>query len=326
MLQKAEETRVVKYSVVEADIANMRSIYMDLVITDLNDAEQFKQVKEARLIVKSKRCAVEKERKLLNSDALVWQKKVNGKAKEIFTLIEPIETHLQAEEQKVLDEQERIKAEEAAKESAMLEKRFGDLFAVGYTSTPMELNILTDDEFQCLLDDKTFEFNEAQKAKADEEAAEKKRLADEAAARKAEAKRLADQKAEQDAKEAALKKQADELAAHQKELQDEKDRIALEEAEKKAAEHRKIKAAADAKAKAEKDAKDAEERELAAENEAKRKLALLPDKEKLTEWVNNFEIPDMPDIESREVLEIGRIGVEYIELTLHGMLKEIEEL
>lgn len=50
------------------------------------------------------------------------------------------------------------------------------------------------------------------------------------------------------------------------------------------------------------------------------------DKEKLTEWVNNFKIPDMPDIESREVLEIGRIGVEYIELTLHGMLKEIEKL
>ena len=50
------------------------------------------------------------------------------------------------------------------------------------------------------------------------------------------------------------------------------------------------------------------------------------DKEKLTEWVNNFEIPDMPEFESPEVLEIGRVGVAYIELTLNGMLKEIEKL
>jgi len=77
MPDKAEEKQVVEYSVVEADIAKMKSIYMDLVITDLDDDEQFKQVKEARLIVKGKRCAVENERKALKADALAWGRKVD---------------------------------------------------------------------------------------------------------------------------------------------------------------------------------------------------------------------------------------------------------
>lgn len=387
MLQKAEEKQVVKYSVVEADIAQMKSIYMDLAITDLEDDEQFKQVKEARLIVKGKRCAVENERKALKKESLAWGKKVDTRAREIFTLIEPIESHLQAEEQKVIDEQERIKAEEAAKEKAMLEKRFNDLFSVGYTSTPLELAVLGDDEFQCLLDDKTFAFNEEQEAKAEAGAKEKKRLADEEAARKAEADRLAKQKAEQDAKAEKLQKEKDALAKEKRELAAEKQamreqklksvgvyragtfgesltskhvdfqyhwptwnainamsddyfyslignitvemtafEIEKEAAEKQATENARIKAEADAKAKAEQDAKDAEDAKIAAKEAEGRRVALLPDKEKLTEWVHALKIPDMPDFKSPEVLEIGRVGVAYIELTLHGMLKEVEEL
>lgn len=267
-------------------------------------------------------------------------------------------------------EQEKIKAEEDEKERLKIEKRVADLLAVESIVALLEVAVMSDDEFDCLLYDKTFEFNEAQKAKADAEAAEKKRLADEKAVRKAEADRLAKQKAEQDAKDKALQKQKDDLAAQQRAIDDQKKsmrlgmmsaigmelssngldfccgkintnaqnafdiedeyflglvknlKIAIHEAAEEAA----IKAKEDAKAKVEQEAKDKAESELKAKEAEERRLALLPDKELLTEWIHNFKIPNMPEIKKIEIKEIGRIGVEYIELTLNGMLKELDNI
>jgi len=333
MLQKAEEKQIVEYSVVEADIAQMKSVYMDLAITDLEDTEQFKQVNDARLIVKGKRCAVENERKSLKKEALEWGRKVDGRANEIFALIKPIESHLQAEEQKVLDEQERINAEADAKEKAMLKKRFDDLYAVGYTEEPIALAVMTDDEFQCLLDDKTFAFNEAQKEKAEAEAKEKKRLADEEAARKAEDERLAKQKVEQEAEAARLTDIQADLDKKAKSIQDEKDRIVREEQAKIDAENARIKAAEDAKAKAEQDAKDAEERELAAKEAEDRRVALLPDIEKIKYWIELVEaqIDDFPHeiLSNDRAMAFVQEAVEEFEKALEEvqrMLKEVEKL
>ena len=311
----AEETQVVKYSVVEADIAQMRSVYMDLVITDLEDVEQFKQVKEARLIVKGKRCAVENERKKLKSDALAWGKKVDGRAKEIFALIEPIETHLAKEEQKVLDEQKRLAEEQAMEEAERVDKRVADLLAVGVTMPRIDVALMDDDEYQCLLGDKTFEFEERQKALAEAKAAEEKRLADEKAEREAEAKRLAKQKAEQDKIAADLKKQQDELEAKYKEMRAEKIRAEAE---------RRLEI--DAKAKVEQEAKEASDREMAAKEAEERRFALLPDKERLTEWVNSFELPSEPELDHSNAVDILTSAVEGINDVLGRMQNRIEEL
>lgn len=323
-----EDTQVVKYSVVEADIANMRSIYMDLVITDLDDKEQFNQVKEARLVVKGKRCAVENERKKLKADALAWGKLVDGKAKEIFALIEPIETHLQAEENKVIEEQKRIEREEEERQRKINQKRVDDLMAVECVMPFLEVSTMTDDEFICLLTDKTFEFEERQKAKAEEERLEKERKEKEAADRKAEDERLAKQKAEQDKIAADLKRQQDDLAAQQKAIDDEKARIAKVEADKKAAKEAEVQAEKDAKEKAEREAKEKAEAEAKARAEMARQEALKPDKEKALYWLESVEnqIDEAPKLSDEEAVAFVEKAIETLESALeevHGMLIEL---
>jgi len=274
-----DETGVVKYSIVEAEIQKWKSIYMDLMIDDLNDKEQFDAVHSARMVVKNGRVAIEKERKNLNSEAIAWQKKVNGRAKELFSLIEPIETHLSDQEQKVIDEQNRIKAEEEARQVAEVKLRTNLLLEVGCVMAFTDVAVLTDDEFNELLSTKRYEYD-----------AEQKRKTEEAEALKAENERLAKQKEEQDKIAADLKRQRDEIAAQQKAIQDEKDRIAREEQAKKNAEEAKIKAEAEAKAKIEREAKEAEEKQIAAEKEARRQEALRPDKEKIQAWLMDIEL------------------------------------
>ena len=321
-----EETQVVKYSVVDAEIAKWRDIYMHLTIDDLDDKEQFDAVHSARMVVKNKRVEIEKERKSLKADALAWGKLVDTKAKEIFAKLEPIESHLAKEEQRVVDEQNRIKAEEEARQEAINQKRVDDLLTVECVMPFIQVATLTDDEFQCLLGDKTFEFEERQRAKAEAERLEKERLAKEAAERKAEDERLAKQKAEQDKIAADLKRQQDELAAQQKAIQDEKDRIAKEAADKQAAENARLKAELEAKEKAEREAKEKAEAEEKARAEAERQAALKPDKEKLIDWIKGYGTNPIPEIETPEVAEILKVGLEYIQETLHRMLRQVEEL
>ena len=317
---------VVKYSVVDAEINKWRDIYMHLTIDDLDDKEQFDAVHSARMVVKNKRVEIEKERKGLKADALAWGKLVDTKAKEIFAKLEPIESHLAKEEQRVVDEQNRIKAEEEARQEAINQKRVDDLLTVECVMPFIQVATLTDDEFQCLLGDKTFEFEERQRAKAEAERLEKERLAKEAAERKAEDERLAKQKAEQDKIAADLKRQQDELAAQQKAIQDEKDRIAKEAADKQAAENARLKAELEAKEKAEREAKEKAEAEEKARAEAERQAALKPDKEKLIDWIKGYGTNPIPEIETPEVAEILKVGLEYIQETLHRMLRQVEEL
>jgi hypothetical protein len=105
------ETQVVEYSVTDAAVAEMKEMYMGLVITDLEDTEQYKVVHTAHMTVRGKRIEVDKKRKELKADALAWGKKVQSEANRIFALIEPIETHLKGEKDRVQDEKDRIEQE-----------------------------------------------------------------------------------------------------------------------------------------------------------------------------------------------------------------------
>ena len=317
---------VVEYDITNAAIAKMESLYTGLTITDLEDKDEFKAVHDARMVVKGHRVSVEKKRKELKADALAWGRLVDGKAKEIFAKLEPIEYHLSKEERKVIDEQNRIKAEEEARQEAIIQKRVDDLLAVDCVMPFLQVATLTDDEFVCLLTDKTFEFDGRQKAKAEAERIEKERLAKEEAERKAEDDRLAKQKAEQDKIAADLKRQQDELAAQQKAIDDEKARIAQAEADKEAAEKAKVQAEADTKAKALAEEEAAKQRKMDAENKAKRQEELKPDKEKLIDWIRGYGTNPIPEIETQEVAEILRTGLEHIQETLHKMLRQVEEL
>lgn len=99
----------VKFNAPDFAIATMANKFMPLEIRDANDVEGYKEVHEARMVVKNKRVEVEKVRKALKADALEYGRMVDAEAKRITALLEPIELHLQRQEDYYNAEKERIK-------------------------------------------------------------------------------------------------------------------------------------------------------------------------------------------------------------------------
>ena len=112
------KTRLARFSPTDTAIAALAEQYLPLRIADVNDLAGFAIVHRARMDIKDKRCAVEKVRKELKADALEYGRKVDGEAKRLCALIEPIEAHLDAEERTFSNSRERIKNEARLKAEA----------------------------------------------------------------------------------------------------------------------------------------------------------------------------------------------------------------
>ena len=171
---------------------------------------------------------------------------------------------------------------------------------------------------------------EALKKAWDERVAFKK----EQAAAKAEAERLEKVRKEQEAEEAKLKaaqdkidKEARKIAAEKAALEAEKaaeaQRKRQEEFEKQALENARVAAEKAAKERADREARETKERAEAEAAEKARAEALLPDKEKLIEWVkwfndSNVPIPKLENDASRAIYNVAMDGIEVI-------LRRVEE-
>ena len=141
------EKQLVEYDLTTAAISKLSSLYMDLTVSGLEDEAGFEEVELARKVVKGKRIAVEKQRKVFKSDALEYGRMVDSKAKEIFSLLEPIESHLIKEGDKIRDEEKRIKAEEEAKEKAKIQGRVDDLLKVNVVLDYFTVATMTDEDY-----------------------------------------------------------------------------------------------------------------------------------------------------------------------------------
>jgi hypothetical protein len=325
------ETQVVEYNVTDAAIAEMSDMYLGLVITDIDDKEQFSAVHSARMVVRGKRIEVDKRRKELKADALAWGKKVQGKANHIFELLEPIETHLKKEEGKVQAEKDRIESERI---NTIREDLNG--WSSNYSSftheTPLDELQLAAGVFERweITPEKYFEFTtEAYKIRDDGIRISTKmieireRLDREENQRKAEAETLAFQRKKQEEESARLQKKADEMAEVQRKMDEDRakaeaalkaERDALE-AEKKAEQDRKDREEFKRKAverakneaieKVKQDAIEMAEMAEAETAEKERQEALRPDKEKLEAWSQYLsEGMTLPKVESRKAKEI----------------------
>lgn len=82
-----------------------------LVVTDINQTDEMKQAREARLLLKDIRVDADKLRKELKEDSLRYGKAVQGIYNFIENLITPIEEHLLKQEKFVEIEEIRIKRE-----------------------------------------------------------------------------------------------------------------------------------------------------------------------------------------------------------------------
>lgn len=315
----------IKYSIADDAIDALREQYMPLEIASIDDKNGFNAVHTARMDVRERRVAVEKERQNLKRGILDAGKAVDDEAKRITALLSPIESHLEKEEaryKKWLDDRKR-EAEIAAQ--AKLNKRLDALAAVGAMRHPKVVAVLTDEEFEQTLADcrrekeerdaaeaeaaearrneeerLRVEREELAKVKAQQEAelAEKRRVEEErlAAERKETEERLAK---EREAIEAEKRRQAEEQAR----LDAEKERIEAEAAERQRLvelERAKAEAAERARKEAEqkqqREAEEAKRQAEADEAERRRIESLRPDHEKLlgvAEAVSAIEIPDV---------------------------------
>jgi len=337
---------LISYDINQANIAKMKADYMPLVITDLNDTEQFDAVHEARMVMVKVRNAIEKSRKSQKAGALEYGKKVDAAAQVLSAAAEPIETHLTIEEKKVTDERKRVQEEEESKFAVMVNGRVDSLMNFNVVLPYAEIAGMDSGDFDAL----------HAAAKLDFEA-EKERLAAEEAKRSAERIDLARKQEEQDKKDkeqadkedalrlerqafeneraviaANLKAQTDAFEKEKREAKEKADREKFE----KETEERLDREAKEKAAKAIEDARiAAEEAETArilkeAEDkaEAERKAELLPDKEKLIAWVNRIanEIPCTVDFDNDEAQTIYLAAISDIEETLTKVQAQAEAM
>lgn len=332
------EKAVKQFNITDAAIEKMKKEYLSLSIDGLDDKDGYKKVHEARMDVKSKRVEVDKMRKDLNSDALAYQRAVNGEAKRITELLEPIEAHLTAEEKKIDDEKERLKAEAERKEQEKLQGRVAKLVSLGcvFDGEKYQLgdNKATVTQIKQASDETFSNFLNAVQGEADKIAAKK---AEEEAARKAEEERIAAERAEleklrkeQEKAAAEIRKQQEEIDRQKREAEEvrqreiaAKERAAREEQEKKQAEERVKKLAAEIAKQEEEDRKAKEE---ADRKETERQEALRPDKEKLLHFGNVLGTLVIPETKTEEGEELaGWIKSELLRIQ-KGILKRASEL
>jgi len=317
-----------RYNITDTAIANMAGQFMQLVVTGLEDKEGLAAVHNARMTVKNKRIEVEKCRKALKEDSLKFGRAVDMEAKRITALLEPIETYLESEEDKIARIKAEIKAEEervakAAEEArlkALEEARLAEIEAQAKVERERLAAVEAEQAAMKKRLDEVAKQQAAEQAKLLKERlameAERKAFEDERRQAAAAERRAAElQKAKADAAEeaaSALAYAAEEArreAEEEKEraLQAERDRV---EAERLAAENARLEAEAAERERAEAERIAAEER---------------PDKEKLLEFSKMLTELSYPTVNSERGVKIVAMAhqrIDALAADIHKLVKQ----
>lgn len=355
-----------KFTITDAAIEKMRTEFLPLTINGLEDKIGYQRVREARIFVKTKRVEVEKTRKELKEESLRYGRMVDGEAKRITSLLEPIELHLEGQEKQVDEEKERIRLAKEEEKRSRFNARVQKLSAYSDVFDALKLMEISDDEFEIELKNARDSYMAAQ-AQAEEEArllkeverqkseeaarlqkeADEKRAAEDARLRKiaqeqeAERARLAEIeraqrekerviREEQERKEAALKAEREAIEAEKRAIEETKRK---EESEKK----RQVELEA-ARKEAEEKARFELERKMKLEAEAKaererldaleeeRKESLRPDREKLIEYAFNIAKIPPPQLSNPVAINFLNEVVEKLRPIISSIKKRANSL
>jgi len=281
---------LIKYPITDVAIETLGKKFASLVITD---SKTYKSVTSAIGEVRGYRISVENKRKILKKDALEYGRKVDGEAKRITKLLEPIENDLKEKKQAVDDKKAKLAEEKARIENdrvSNIRDRISGIQRITIGLNDLDVksleNLLMQIEDEELLIDEYAEFkDEVQQAILntgaiiDQAIIARKKLDDEDAAQKIEADRLEKIRLDQEAEANRLAEEAAKLEAVRK-----AEEVRLAEAQKKIdAENRKIekaKADLESEKQAEINRKEREvlekrlaaEAKVKAENDAKEKI------------------------------------------------------
>jgi colicin import membrane protein len=284
---------LVEFRKQDAAIAKLREQYMPLKINGMDDKEGFAKVHDARMIVKNTRVSVEKKRVELKADALAYGRAVDAEAKRLTELLSPIESHLEAEEDCIVQERERIKKEAERKRQAIIQNRVDQFMACGVVPNITDVAALTDEQFAESL-------AAAQKAKEEREAAaeaQRKAEAEAAEKRRQEEAALAEERAELAKIKAEQEAEAARLAAERRKIEEaeaaKRRAEELEQARKEAAERARVEteqrlAREAAEAKAEAEAEEAARIKAEQERPQREKIAAIAFQ------VESIHVPDGP--------------------------------
>ena len=237
-----ETLNLEKFSPKKAELTTMADSYKTLSIKGVDDKVGYAAVDDARKELKTTRCQIEKDGKLLRAEAVTFQKAVISKEKELVGIIKPIEVELEQKQEVINEEKLKIKRRES------LPQRIEKLEAIGVSVAEDFLLLMDDAQFFGFFNDENAKYlaEKEIKIKEEQEAREEKaRLEKEAEERKMQ---IARDKIEADRK----KVEDDKLDMERKEEQ----RVAIEKAKKEAIKQAKL----DAELKAKQD-KEREEKE-----------------------------------------------------------------
>lgn len=303
-------TELKKFDIADAVISQMGKDYMVLTVSGLDDKEGYKSVKEARLTVKSHRVEVERRRKELKEDSLRFGRAIDAEAKRITSMLEPIETYLQSQQDIIDKEKERVKLEAECIAKEKLQSRINTLMGYKQGFDALRLEAMSDQDFNEMAERSRIQF-ESEQLQLQE--AEKLRLAEAGRV----AKIAIEQQAERDRLaelDRVQRMEAERIRSEQQVIEREKERIEqaklnaererlhrieVEQAQKIAAENARTETERQMKRKAE---QEAENKRLAV-IEAERQVKLLPDKEKLLNLQGQVKsiISDLPDISDKRL-------------------------
>jgi len=223
-----------------------------------NQKEMPLKAREMRLKLQKIRVDADKERKVLKEDSLRRGRAIDGMFNIIKDIIEPLEKHLQEQE-------DFVKLKEQERGAEIAEHRRAELLSYGADPQFYKLEDMTDEVYEQLLEGAMT----AQKSKKEAEEKAKK----EEEAKEAEAEEAAKKKAVEDDR---IRKENEELKAK-------------EEVERK----KKEKAEAELKEKEEAEAKEKQD-----EEDAKNEALKAPDKEKLLAFATAIATLEPPKLES----------------------------
>jgi septal ring factor EnvC (AmiA/AmiB activator) len=125
-------------------IANLALEYMPMTLVE----NGFETITEARKRVARLRIKIEAKRKELKEGSLKYGRAVDGEAKRLTTLLEPIETHLEKQEAIHNAERDRIKEEKKQAAAMRLQTRLNRLAEFGVAGNVEQLQTMDDDDFE----------------------------------------------------------------------------------------------------------------------------------------------------------------------------------
>ena len=239
------ELNIEKFSPTIAELQKLVKQTEDIKATDLKDKKQLKVVKENRLQLRDARVAIEKTGKVLRADALIFQKAVIAKEKELIAIVEPEELRLKGIE----EEADRLVEVEKRRES--LPNRIEILKSLSIELPEAEILAMDDEQFTEFKNIKIAEKQEAERISLEVEKRkveeEKSRLVREEQIRQEERARVEllekslkeeRERAEREAKERIVREEQESRDRIIRQEKEAKERLELEKREREEADAR----------------------------------------------------------------------------------------